>query len=338
MGYAFFISTQNMKHEIQDNTPYCPTILGEQTQQAEEIKTNTPHLTPQLKRILMSHITGLSTAQLLAEPNLQLTKNQQKWFDNAIERLQNNEPLQHILGYTTFYGRQFKCDRRALIPRPETEELIDWIINDWSTNNNQQPTINKQQTLNSQLSTLNSQFSILNSKLSTLNCLDIGTGTGCIALSLAKELKDSEVTAVDISTQALTLAHENAELLGSKNITFVQGDILNHSTLLIPHSSFHIIVSNPPYVRECEKADMEPNVLDYDPHTALFVSDTDPLIFYRAIGEFALTHLKPNGALYFEINQYLATETCDLLIALGYKNVELRKDINDNPRMIKAIL
>ena len=319
MGYAFFISTQNMKHEIQDNTPYYPTILGEQTQQAEEIKTNTPHLTPQLKRILMSHITGLSTAQLLAEPNLQLTKNQQKWFDNAIERLQNNEPLQHILGYTTFYGRQFKCDRRALIPRPETEELIDWIIN----------------------SIHNSQFTIhnyLDSAKNKLQILDIGTGTGCIALSLAKEIERAEVTAVDISAEALSLARENAELLGTQNITFVQGDILNHSSLLIPHTSFQIIVSNPPYVRECEKVDMEANVLDYDPHTALFVSDTDPLIFYRSIGEFALTHLKPNGALYFEINQYLATETCDLLIALGYKNVELRKDINDNPRMIKAIL
>ena len=319
MGYAFFISTQNMKHEIQDNTPYCPTILGEQTQQAEGIKTNTPHLTPQLKRILMSHITGLSTAQLLAEPNLQLTEEQQKWFNNAVERLQNNEPLQHILGYTTFYGRQFKCDRRALIPRPETEELIDWIIN----------------------SIHNSQFTIhnyLDSAKNKLQILDIGTGTGCIALSLAKEIERAEVTAVDISAEALSLARENAELLGSKNITFVQGDILNYSTLHTPHSSFHIIVSNPPYVRECEKADMEPNVLDYDPHTALFVSDTDPLIFYRAIGEFALTHLKPNGALYFEINQYLATETCDLLIALGYKNVELRKDINDNPRMIKATI
>ena len=337
MGYAFFISTQNMKHEIQDNAPYYPTILGEQTQQAEEIKTNTPHLTPQLKRILMSHITGLSTAQLLAEPNLQLTKNQQKWFDNAIERLQNNEPLQHILGYTTFYGRQFKCDRRALIPRPETEELIDWIINDWATINNQQSTVNKQQTLNSQLSTLNSQFSILNSQLSTLNCLDIGTGTGCIALSLAKELPEAKVSALDISKEALSLARENANILEVKNVDFIEGDILNKS-FNSQLSTFNLIVSNPPYVRECEKADMEPNVLDYDPHTALFVSDTDPLIFYRAIGEFVLTHLKPNGALYFEINQYLATETCDLLIALGYKNVELRKDINDNPRMIKATI
>ena len=282
------------------------------------------NITPQLKRILISHITGLSIAQLLAEPNLQLTEAQQEWFDNATARLENNEPLQHILGYSEFYGRKFKSDSRALVPRPETEELVEWILNDWSTINSQQSTVNRQQTLNSQLS--------------TLNLLDIGTGTGCIALSLAKELPEAKVSALDISKEALSLARENAELLSAKNVQFIQGDILNHSSLLIPHSSFQIIVSNPPYVRECEKKEMEANVLDYDPHTALFVSDEDPLIFYRAIGEFALTHLAPNGALYFEINQYLGRETCDLLIALGYKNVELRKDINDNPRMIKAIL
>lgn len=268
------------------------------------------HLTPQIKRMLMSHITGLSTAQLLAEPNLRLTEEQQEWFDNAIARLQNNEPIQHILGYTTFYSREFKCDRRALIPRPETEELVEWIINDWG---------------------------MLNSQLSTLNSLDIGTGTGCIALSLAKELANAEVTALDISEEALSLARENAELLETKNIDFIKGDILN-KTFNSQLSTFNFIVSNPPYVRECEKIDMEANVLDYDPHTALFVSDNDPLIFYRAIAEFALTHLAPDGALYFEINQYLSQETCDLLVALGYKNVELRKDINDNPRMIKAIL
>ena len=309
MGYAFFISTQNMKHEIQDNTPYCPTILGEQTQQAEEIKTNTPHLTPQLKRILMSHITGLSTAQLLAEPNLQLTENQQKWFDNAIERLQNNEPLQHILGYTTFYGRQFRCDRRALIPRPETEELVDWIVNDWS---------------------------IANGQLSTVKIIDIGTGTGCIALSLAKELEGAKVTAVDISTEALSLARENAEILEARDVRFVECDALGDCEKI--KGCYDVIVSNPPYVRECEKVDMEANVLDYDPHTALFVSDDDPLVFYRAIAEFALGNLAPNGALYFEINQYLGRETCDLLIGLGYKNVELREDINGNARMIKATL
>ena len=258
----------------------------------------------------MSHITGLSTAQLLAEPNLRLTEEQQEWFDNAIARLQNNEPIQHILGYTTFYSREFKCDRRALIPRPETEELVEWIINDWG---------------------------MLNSQLSTLNSLDIGTGTGCIALSLAKELANAEVTALDISEEALSLARENAELLETKNIDFIKGDILN-KTFNSQLSTFNFIVSNPPYVRECEKIDMEANVLDYDPHTALFVSDNDPLIFYRAIAEFALTHLAPDGALYFEINQYLGQETCDLLIAMGYRNVEMREDINGNPRMIKATL
>ena len=296
MHLFFRYEIRDMRHETRD-TRY-------ETQNIASL------LTPYVKRMLMSHITGLSTAQLLAEPNLQLTEEQQKWFDNAIVRLQNNEPIQHILGYTTFYGRKFKCDRRALIPRPETEELVDWIINDCST---------------------------LNSQLPTLNIVDIGTGTGCIALSLAKELVNAKVTALDISEEALSLAKENAELLETKNVDFIKGDILN-KTFNSQLSTFNFIVSNPPYVRECEKVDMEANVLNYDPHTALFVSNDDPLIFYRTIAEFALTHLAPDGALYFEINQYLSQETCDLLVALGYKNVELRKDINDNPRMIKAIL
>ena len=274
-------------------------------------------VTPYVKRLLMSHITGLSTAQLLAEPNLQLTEEQQVWLDDAICRLGNNEPLQHVLGHSTFYGYRFKCDGRALVPRPETEELVDWILHDIST---------------------------LNSQLSTLNILDIGTGTGCIALSLAKELTNSTVTALDISEEALSLAKENAKLLEAENVDFIKGDILNIETQntetqnIASLQKYEIIVSNPPYVRECEKAKMEANVLDYDPHTALFVTDDDPLIFYRTIGKFALTHLTPNGALYFEINQYLGQETCDLLIGLGYKNVELREDINGNARMIKAIL
>ncbi len=266
-------------------------------------------ITPYIKRLLISHITSLSLAQLLAEGDLHLSEEQQAWYDKAIARLQNSEPIQHILGYTTFYGRQFKCDRRALIPRPETEELVDWIVSNWSTVNSQQ---------------------------STVKILDIGTGTGCIALSLAKELEGAEVTAVDISTEALSLARENAEMLKARDVRFVECDILRECTGI--KDSYNVIVSNPPYVRECEKANMEPNVLDYDPHTALFVSDEDPLIFYRAIAEFALTHLAPNGALYFEINQYLSRESCDLLISLGYKNVTLKEDINGNARMIKATL
>ena len=257
----------------------------------------------------MSHITGLTTAQLLAEPNLQLTEEQRVWMEEAICRLENNEPLQHVLGYGEFYGRKFKCDGRALVPRPETEELVDWIINDWAT---------------------------INSRQLPINVLDIGTGTGCIALSLAKELDGAKITAVDISTAALSLARENAEILEAKDVRFIECDILGDCNVI--EEGYDVIVSNPPYVRECEKKEMEANVLDYDPHTALFVSDEDPLIFYRAIAKFALTHLTPNGALYFEINQYLARETCDLLVAMGYRNVELRDDINGNARMVRATL
>ena len=269
-------------------------------------------ITPYIKRLLMSHITGLSMTQLLAERDFCLSEEQQKWYDKAIERLKNNEPLQHVMGQCEFYGRKFKCDGRALVPRPETEELVEWII-----------------------SMHNAQCTIDNS----FNILDIGTGTGCIALSLAKELAEAEVTALDISTEALSLARENAEILEVENVVFVEGNILNMDDKhVVAKDKYTVIVSNPPYVRECEKKDMEANVLDYDPHTALFVSDEDPLIFYRAIGEFALTHLKDRGALYFEINQYLGRETCDLLIAMGYRNVEMREDINGNPRMIKATL
>ena len=269
-------------------------------------------VTPYIKRLLMSHITGLSMTQLLAERDLSLTEEQQKWYDEAIVRLKNNEPIQHILGYSEFYGRKLKCDRRALVPRPETEELVEWIISDWSTVNSQQ---------------------------STVNCIDIGTGTGCIALSLAKELPLAKVTALDISIDALSLAHENAEMLEVENVDFAEGDILNmDDEHCAAKEKYAVIVSNPPYVRECEKAEMEANVLEYDPHTALFVSNEDPLIFYRSIGEFGLSHLKKDGALYFEINQYLSQETCDLLITMGYKNVELREDINGNARMVKATL
>ena len=269
-------------------------------------------ITPYIKRLLMSHITGLSMTQLLAERDFCLSEEQQKWYVEAIERLKNNEPLQHVMGQCEFYGRKFKCDGRALVPRPETEELVEWII-----------------------SMHNAQCTIDNS----FNILDIGTGTGCIALSLAKELAEAEVTALDISAEALSLARENAEILEVENVVFVEGDILNMDDKhVVAKDKYTVIVSNPPYVRECEKKDMEANVLDYDPHTALFVSDEDPLIFYRAIGEFGLTHLKDRGTLYFEINQYLGQETCDLLIAMGYRNVEMREDINGNPRMIKATL
>ena len=290
------------------------------------MKYETGIVTPYIKRLLMSHITGLSMTQLLAERDFCLSEEQQKWYDEAIMRLQNNEPLQHILGYSEFYGRKFKSDRRALVPRPETEELVEWIID---SIHNSQPTVLS----NSEKFTIHNS---LETPPKNLSILDIGTGTGCIALSLAKELQWAKVTAVDISEDALSLAQENAEILEADNVRFIRCDILEEQDKI--DACYDVIVSNPPYVRECEKAEMEANVLDYDPHTALFVSDEDPLIFYRAIGEFALTHLDNGGALYFEINQYLGQETCDMLVAMGYKNVELKKDINDNQRMIKATL
>ena len=291
-----------------------------------DMKHETEIVTPYIKRLLMSHITGLSMTQLLAERDFCLSEEQEKWYNDAIARLQNNEPLQHVLGYSEFYGRKFKSDRRALVPRPETEELVEWIID---SIHNSQPTVLS----NSEKFTIHNSSETQHKNLSIL---DIGTGTGCIALSLAKELQWTKVTAVDISEDALSLAQENAEILEVNNVRFIKCDILEEQDKI--DGCYDVIVSNPPYVRECEKAEMEANVLDYDPHTALFVSNENPLIFYRAIGEFALTHLKNGGTLYFEINQYLGQETCDMLVAMGYKNVELRKDINDNPRMIKATL
>ena len=291
-----------------------------------DMRHETEIVTPYIKRLLMSHITGLSMTQLLAERDFCLSEEQEKWYNDAITRLQNNEPLQHVLGYSEFYGRKFKSDRRALVPRPETEELVEWIID---SIHNSQPTVLS----NSE------KFTIHNSSETppkNLNILDIGTGTGCIALSLAKELPEAKVTALDISTEALSLARENAEILEARDVRFVECDILGECNVI--ERAYDVIVSNPPYVRECEKVDMEANVLNYDPHTALFVTDEDPLVFYRAIAEFALTHLTPNGALYFEINQYLGRETCDLLVAMGYKNVELRDDINGNARMVRATL
>jgi release factor glutamine methyltransferase len=222
---------------------------------------------------------------------------------NAIlEKLKTQIPIQYILGSTHFYGSEFIVDENVLIPRSETEELVDWIVK-----------------LNSKLS-----------KKKNLKVLDIGTGSGCIAISLAKNILNSEVFAVDVSETALAVAEENAKL-NNVSITFLHKNILETSHL---DHKFDIIVSNPPYVRNLEKSEIKPNVLENEPHLALFVSDNDPLIFYKKIAELALVNLNPNGQLFFEINQYLGKETQNLLESMGLKNIELRKDIYGNDRMI----
>lgn len=222
---------------------------------------------------------------------------------NAIlEKLKTYIPIQYILGTTHFYGSDFIVDENVLIPRPETEELVDWIVK-------------------------------LNGKLSqkkNLKILDIGTGSGCIAISLAKNIPNAAVFAVDVSEKALAVAKKNA-VLNKVFVTFLHQNILETNQF---DQKFDIIVSNPPYVRNLEKVEIKPNVLDNEPHLALFVSDNDPLIFYKKIGELASANLNSNGQLFFEINQYLGKETQDLLESIGIKNSELRKDIYGNDRMI----
>ncbi len=193
-------------------------------------------------------------------------------------------------------------DENVLIPRPETEELVDWIVK------------------------LNSKIS----KKKNLRILEIGTGSGCIAISLAKNIPNSEVFAIDVSVKALAVAEKNSKL-NTVSVTFLHKNILETTSL---DQKFDIIVSNPPYVRNLEKAEIKPNVLDNEPHLALFVADDDALIFYKKIAELAAANLNPNGQLFFEINQYLGKETLDLLESLGLKNSELRKDIYGNDRMI----
>lgn len=222
---------------------------------------------------------------------------------NAIlEKLKIQIPIQYIIGTTHFYGLEFIVDENVLIPRPETEELVDWIVK-----------------LNSKLS-----------KKKNLKILDIGTGSGCIAVSFAKNIPNSEVFAIDVSEKVLAIAKKNA-ILNKVPVTFLHKNILETKDL---NQKFDIIVSNPPYVRNLEKAEIKPNVLDNEPHLALFVPDNDPLIFYKKIAELAAANLNPNGQLFFEINQYLGKETQELLEYIGLKNIELRKDIYGNDRMI----
>jgi release factor glutamine methyltransferase len=223
-------------------------------------------------------------------------------FQVAIERLKRYEPIQYVIGDTEFYGLEFKVNPSALIPRPETEELVAWIIDE-------------------------------HKKKQQISILDIGTGSGCIAVALAKHLVNATVYALDVSLEALSLAKENA-LTNDVNVEFIEADIFDWN---FGDLQFDVIVSNPPYVRELEKEAMSANVLDHEPHLALFVKDDDALLFYRTITKVANKILKPSGQLYFEINESLGKDTNDLLSNSGFSNVELKKDHFQKDRMIKAI-
>ena len=264
--------------------------------------------------ILTEYLHNLKRVDVALNPNFEISEDVvQKW--NAIlAQLQQEKPIQYITGEAWFYGLQFEVNENTLIPRPETEELVEWIIE-------------------SQKSKVKSQ---------KFEILDIGTGTGCIPISLKANLPHVNVSAIDVSEKALEVARRNA-VSNKVEINFIQTNILeveDLSQLQTPNfqlpTSFDIIVSNPPYVRNLEKQEIKKNVLDYEPHLALFVEDTDALLFYRKIAQLALKNLAPNGLLFFEINQYLGKETVELLENLGFKNIELKKDIYGNDRMVKS--
>ena len=223
-------------------------------------------------------------------------------FDMALLRLKKQEPIQYILGCTAFYGLTFKVNKHTLIPRPETEELVDWV-----------------------LSNLHDQDSML-------DILDIGTGSGCIAISLAKNIPTARVSGLDISEKTLEVAQENA-VKNQVLVSFCKKDILETTAL---KNKYNVMVSNPPYVRQLEKKAMNANVLDYEPGVALFVPNEDPLLFYRKIAQLAMVSLQTRGWLYFEINEYLSKEMDVLLKDIGFANIEIKKDFREVPRMIKC--
>ena len=266
--------------------------------------------------ILTEYLHHLKRIDISLNPDFEVSESDLEKWNTIISELKTEKPIQYITGEAWFYGYRFEVNENTLIPRPETEELVEWII----------------------------ESAKLEAGSKKLNILDIGTGSGCIPISLKKEIPNSNVFSVDVSEKALEMAKKNA-VDKEVEVHFILQNILEIDDLIELSASnfqlpalFDVIVSNPPYVRNLEKQEIKKNVLEYEPHLALFVEDTDALLFYRKIAQLALTSLTPNGKLFFEINQYLGKETVVLLENLGFKNIELRKDFVGNDRMISCSL
>lgn len=253
--------------------------------------------------IILGELKGWKRVDLALNPDAVLSGEEIEKWNDVLGQLEQQRPIQYIFGKAHFYGLEFAVNAHTLIPRPETEELVQWIIDE-------------------------------NANRQDISILDIGTGSGCIAVSLAKNLPGAAVSAIDVSPEALAVAKSNAETNGV-GVNFIQKDILATETL---DAKYDIIVSNPPYVRMLEKAEIKENVLQYEPHLALFVENDDALLFYRKITQLALNALKPGGRLYFEINQYLGNETVAMLESYGFKDIVLGKDMYGNDRMVGAKL
>ena len=254
--------------------------------------------------LILEDKNKLRRIDLALQPELAFSKVEVEYYNSLLEQLKLEVPVQHLLGSAHFYGMEFVVNENVLIPRSETEELVEWIVADCKNNDNTKP----------------------------IKILDIGTGSGCIAISLAKNIKNAQVFAIDVSEKALATAKINADKNDVK-VTFLLTDILTTTDL---NEEFDIIVSNPPYIRNLEKEEIKKNVLAYEPHLALFVADDNALIFYRKIAALAQKHLAEAGYLYYEINQYLGKETVALLESFDFKNTQLRKDIYGNDRMTKS--
>lgn len=255
--------------------------------------------------LVIGFVCKINRSQYLNNKNDDLSGEELAIFYNMLSDLKKGVPVQYLMGETDFYGSVFKVNPSVLIPRPETEELVDWVLKDMKADK---------------------------SGREGLKMLDIGTGSGCIPITIKKYLPRLEVSAVDISFDALAVAKENA-LLNGTEVHFIQDDMLYP---VAEWDKFSIITSNPPYVTLAEKEQMHVNVLDHEPHLALFVPENDPLIFYKAIARFADRHLDGGGLLYLEINENLGQETVSLLKDSGFKDIELRQDLRERDRMIKA--
>lgn len=256
----------------------------------------------------ISHVCKIERAEYLNLKDTEVPTDKNESLLKILEELKTGKPLQYVIGETEFYGLTFKVNPSVLIPRPETEELVEWILSD----------LRKPKT-----------------SIEGLKIIDIGTGSGCIPISLKKNLPEAQLFALDISQEALDVSTQNADL-NQTMVNFIQDDILNLLNKQLIAEKFGIIVSNPPYVTDAEKEQMLPNVLQHEPHLALFVPDNDPLIFYKAIADFAIKHLDTNGSLYLEINENLGEETVQLLKQMGFKNIELRQDLIGKDRMIRS--
>lgn len=251
--------------------------------------------------IALEHYLNINRAGFLLKKLIEIDEAGLTIFEELLRQLKTGKPIQYIIGETNFYGLTFKVNPSVLIPRPETEELVEWILEKTT-------------------------------HFSPKSLLDIGTGSGCIAITLKKNLSNSLVYALDISTDTLQTAKENAAL-NHVEVDFLQADILNWERLVI-QNHFSVIVSNPPYITEDEKLHMHQNVLANEPHLALFVTNDNPLIFYEAIANFAIKNLEKGGLLFFEINEYLGKQTIDLLNTKMFTNIELKKDMQGKYRMI----